>query len=232
MINLSVVIPAYNEADNLKLVLPKVIHVLNGLKHSFEILIIDTETPLDDTMDVCESYASNHVRYILRSQGPSFGSAVRTGINQSKGKYVVCMDADGSHDAELIETLYSHRNDADVVVASRYVKGGGTENSWALKQMSLIVNIVFRLVFAINCKDISNSYKLYDGQQLRALDLRCENFDLVEEILVRLKRAKPTLQILEIPCFFRQRKHGYTKRKLLLFVVTFLYTLVRLRFMK
>jgi len=232
MINLSIVIPAYNEAANLKLILPKIIHVLNGLKHSFEILIIDTETPLDDTMDVCENYASNHVRYILRSQGPSFGSAVRTGIKQSKGKYVVCMDADGSHDAELIETLYSHRNDADVVVASRYVKGGGTENSWVLKQMSLIVNIVFRRVFAINCKDISNSYKLYNGHQLRALELSCENFDLVEEILVRLKRAKPTLKILEIPCFFRQRKHGYTKRKLLLFVVTFLYTLVRLRFMK
>jgi len=232
MLNLSVIIPAYNEAENLKLVLPRLIRSLQDMKISFEVLVIDTEKPLDDTHVVCEKFTQQNVRCIPRQEGPSFGSAVRTGIQHCKGKFVVFMDGDGSHDPELIKKLYEIRDNADVIVASRYIKGGDTENGWILKQMSLIVNIVFRIVFAIHCRDISNSFKLYKGPDIRSLNLVCENFDLVEEILVKLKRAKHDLKIIEIPCLFHQRKHGKTKRRLLAFVFTFIYTLLRLRFMK
>lgn len=231
-LDISVVAPAYQEADNLELLLPRLIATLAGMGVAYEILVVDTATPLDATPEICARFAASGVVHLPRREGPTFGSAVRTGIAASRGRSVVFMDADGSHDPELIRELYAARESADVVIASRYVAGGRTANPPVLKLMSLTVNIAFRIVFQLDCRDVSNSYRLYDGAKLRALALRCENFDIVEEILIRLKRADRGLRLREIPSHFHERKHGRTKRQLLLFVFTFVLTLIRLRFMR
>jgi dolichol-phosphate mannosyltransferase len=232
MTDLSIIIPAYQEAENLKVVLPRLIAVLEPMAIDHEIIIVDSDLPLDDTEAVCCEYTDTQVRFVRRREGPSFGSAVRTGIAEASGRHVLCIDGDGSHDPAIIPNLYQNRQQFDVVVASRYIEGGETKNNWVLTQMSLIVNFAFRVVFAIDCNDISNSFKLYNGDELRRLHLVCDNFDLVEEILIKLKKNKPDLTIKEIPIIFHNRLHGQTKRKLLLFIFTFAYTLIRLRFMR
>ncbi|MBF0308651.1 MAG: glycosyltransferase [Magnetococcales bacterium] len=229
---LSVVIPAYQEGANLAILLPRLIETLRSLGQSYEILIVDTETPLDDTPAICGRYAADGVRCLPRREGPSFGSAVRTGINASTGEFVVCMDGDGSHDPEFIRELYRHRHEAHVIVASRYTEGGGTENILILQFLSWLVNYSYRLVFSLNCRDVSNSFKLYPGQALRTIRLVSENFEIVEEILIKLKRQLPDLTIRELPFLFRSRKHGKTKRQLVLFIFTFASSILRLRFMK
>ena len=231
-IDLSVLIPAYEEAENLRVLLPRLSGTLRSMSISAEIIAIDTNPPLDNTDQVCAEYSSENVRAIPREQGPSFGSAYRTGIRNARGRHILFMDGDGSHDPELIPKLYALRDKADVISASRYTEGGETENTWLLKQMSYAVNLTFRVIFRINCKDVSNSFKLYDGNVLRQLPLSCENFDIIEEILIRLRRSRPNFRIIEVPCTFHQRLHGVTKRKLALFIVTYAWTLVRLMFLK
>jgi dolichol-phosphate mannosyltransferase len=97
--------------------------------------------------------------------------------------------------------------------------------------MSIVLNLSYALVLGLRCKDVSNSFKLYRGERLRALTLRCDNFDVVEEILYKLKRRDPGLRIVEVPFTFKKRMFGETKRNLVLFIVTYLYTIVKLRLM-
>ncbi len=124
------------------------------------------------------------------------------------------------------------KDQSDVIIASRYMKGGHTENSPVLIAMSKIVNWGFAFVLNIKCKDVSNSFRLYDGEKLKSLTLKCENFDIVEEILYKLIRIFKGLSIKEIPFSFKQRMFGETKRNLGKFIITYIFTLARLRFMK
>jgi dolichol-phosphate mannosyltransferase len=157
-----------------------------------------------------------------------YGDAIRTGISASRGRYVILMDADGSHDPGFLGELWTHRDTSDVVIASRYIKGGRTENPAMLILMSLAVNVIFRLVLGLSCRDVSNSFRLYQGEPLRKLKLECNNFDIVEEILVTLSVSKPDFKISEVPFTFGQRRAGKTKRKLLPFVFSYIVVLYRL----
>lgn len=226
---LSIIIPAYLEEENLKLILPNIISVLKKNNIDFEVLVVDTEEAKDNTGKVCEE---NGVLYLNRTGGNNYGDAVRSGIKQATGKYIIFMDADGSHDPEFIKNLYDNKENYDVVVASRYVEGGNTENSKILIFMSFVVNVMYSLVLNIKCKDISNSFKLYISDDLKNLKLKCNNFDIVEEIIFKIKKKKGNLKINEIPFIFKKRMFGNTKRNLFLFILTYFVTLIKLRFGK
>jgi len=224
-IKLSLILPAYEEARNLELLLPALKATLEEADVRYEILVIDTERPLDDTPEVCSRYA---VSYHARKGGALYSHAVKTGISASVGKWVLFMDADGSHPVSMVPVLWSRRNDADLVIASRYVKEGRTENPVILIFLSLVVNAVFRLVLGLKCRDVSNSFRLYDGEELRSLSLECENFDIIEEILIKLSLSKKDFTTLEVPFTFGTRKAGKTKRNLLTFAISYLGTLWKL----
>ncbi len=228
-IEVSIVLPAYEEAENLKLLLPQLRAVLGSLSPAFEIVVVDTEQPRDATPEVCRE---NGVRYLPRAGGSFYGDAVRTGVRNALGKYIVCMDADGSHDPEFLSQLWKYRDDYDLVIASRYVPGGKTENPAILIGMSLMVNVAFRLVLGLRCHDVSNSFRLYQGDALRALELECNHFDVVEEILVKLSSPRQPYRIKEVPFTFKKRHAGKTKRDLLSFALNYLGTLCRLHRLK
>lgn len=225
--DLTVVLPSYLEEENLRLLLPRIKEHCQSLTPNFEILIVDTMTPMDATAEVCKDVG---VTYLNRRSGNTYGDAVRTGISHSKGKKVIFMDADGSHPPSVLDELYQHKDQAQIVIASRYIEGGFTENSRVLVLMSLIVNMGYRIVLGLKCKDVSNSFKLYPGDSLRSLKLTCNNFDIVEEILFKMVRTNPLFTIQEIPFSFKKRMFGETKRNLFAFIFTYIITLFRLRF--
>lgn len=228
-LNLSVILPAYREEENLREILPKLKNVLSRTVDSSEILVIDTMTPMDNTRTVC---LQNNVIHICRENGNSYGDAVRTGIKYAQGETIIFMDADGSHTPGFINNLYSHKSNYDVIIASRYISGGSTENSIGLVFMSLIVNTMYSFILNLPCRDVSNSFKLYNAKILKSIVLSCDNFDIVEEILFKLKKNKPNLRIKEIPFSFAKRKFGQTKRNLFAFMLTYAFSLLRLRFEK
>jgi len=165
------------------------------------------------------------VIYLPRLGGSLYSHALKTGINNSSGKWVLCMDSDGSHATSFIPKLWESRNEADIIVASRYVTGGHTENPAALIFLSYLVNVIFRLVLGLECRDLSNSFRLYQGDALRSLSLECQNFDIIEEILLKLNLAKSGFTIREIPFTFEAHKSGKTKKDLLSFNLTYLVML-------
>lgn len=224
-LELSVILPAYKEADALDGLLPRLKAVVSGLTARSEICVIDTLEPLDRTEEVCRSH---EVDYVRRQGGNKYGDAVRTGIAHSRGRHVLVMDADGSHNPDFIPSLWQHRQLYDIVIGSRYIVGGGTENPKILIWLSHLVNVVFRVVLGLTCQDVSNSFRLYRREQLQALRLGANNFDIVEEILIKLCFGHSRCTLIEVPVTFERRKAGHSKRNLVVFAVGYLYTLARL----
>jgi len=226
-IKLSVIMPCYLEEENLRFLLPRLVKELTTIGDTFEILIIDTMQSMDNTKDVCNE---NKATYIPRETGNNYGDAVRTGIKYARAEYTIFMDGDGSHSPEFVHYLYKYKNAYDIVIASRYITGGSTDNNPLLILMSYITNITYSRVLNLQFKDISNSFKLYKTSYLKELTLRCKNFDIVEEILYKIKKNHQEIKVLEIPYSFKERMFGHTKRSLFFFILTYIITIIRLRF--
>jgi dolichol-phosphate mannosyltransferase len=224
---LSIVLPAYKEAENLKKILPEIHAQVSKLNIEYEILIVDTIEKMDDTFDVCKS---NNAVYIMREDGNYYGDAIRTGIKRASGKYILIMDADGSHEPKSILEIYNKitSENLDVVVGSRYCKGGKTDNNFILKMMSWSLNLTYKIIFALKVNDCSNSFRMYDSAKLKSLSLECINFDIVEEILIKLQLMYSDLAIGEVPVHFKKRDKGVSKRDLVKFILTYFVTIKRL----
>lgn len=224
--DLSVIIPSYLEEENLRVILPRLKGVLSLLDMASEVIVVDSLEQLDNSEKVC---LENQVNYAKRENSNYYGDAIRTGVKLARGKYIIFMDADGSHSPEFILTLIPYRNDYDVVMASRYVDGGMTDNNKLLILMSKMVNVLYSVVLGLNCKDVSNSFKLYSASLLKDLSLYSNNFEIIEEMLFKVKRRKKALKIKEVPYFFKQRMFGHSKRNLFLFAISYFVTLIKLR---
>jgi len=224
---ISVMLPAYQESENLKNILPKINHVLKSMSISYEIIVVDTIETLDDTEDICNQ---NHCKYIRRKGGNLYGDAIRTGIENSQGDYIVIMDADGSHDPSDIIRFYNEMKSGkyDLIIGSRYCKGGKTDNGFILRLMSRVLNISYKIMFGLKVKDVSDSFRMYKGVQLRSIKTECNNFDIVEEILIVLNYSYENFSIYEVPIFFNKRTAGKSKRSLIKFIFSYLQTVKRL----
>lgn len=139
----------------------------------------------------------------------------------------------GSHSPEEIGKLLDNCEDYDITIGSRYVKNGKTENNFILILMSWMVNVAYRICLKIKVKDISNSFRLYKACDIKKLKLESNNFDIVEEILIKLCLENKEYRIREVPITFEKRKYGESKRKLGKFILSYINTMRKLmRFRK
>ncbi len=225
---ISVVLLAYKEEENLRVLLPRIIKQVEKCKEEYEILVIDTAKPLDHTKDVCQTFGA---RYINQEE-PGFGGAFRTAIKYAQKEKFLIMDSDGSHPPENIPAIHRMfvEQKCDVVIGSRYVKGGVTNDAKSSQIMSHMLNFAFRICLGLNANDLSTDYRMYHTKQLKKVRLTCENYDVLEEVLLRLKLNKPDkhLKIGEVPINFQKRMYGESKRQLLKFIISYIKTLFRL----
>jgi len=223
---LSVLLPSYNEEENLKTLLPQIKENLEKEENlEYEILIVDSIHKTDNTKAVCEE---NSVKYINRENGDNYGDAIRTGIAKAQNDYLLIMDADGSHSPKELSKLIKDCENYDLTIGSRYIKNGKTENNFILIFMSWMVNIAYRLCLKIKVKDISNSLRIYKAKDIKSIKLESDNFDIVEEILIKLCLTNKDYKIREVPITFEKRKQGKSKRKLIKFIFSYIKTMKRL----
>jgi dolichol-phosphate mannosyltransferase len=225
-VDLSITINAYREAENLAIMLPSIKAAAAALTPRYEILIVDTQEPMDDTAAICVAAG---VRHVYRVGGNSYGDATRTVIAEARGAYILNMDADGSHSPQYLASLWAERERYDITIGSRYAPGGHTDNPLILIWMSYIVNLTFRIAFSIHAKDVTNSFRLYRREILTSLRLESDDFDILEEILIKASLHNPPARIGEVPVTFERRKAGESKRKLVQFAFGYLKTLKRMR---
>ncbi len=226
MDSLNIIIPCLKEAENLKFLLPQIIKNLKNSVDDFEIIIVDSSVPLDDTPKICSEFLQ--VRYINTIGIDNYGNAVRTGIESSNKDYILFMDADGSHSPDTIPMIIKKINDFNICIASRYCEGGLTKDKVTSIFLSKVLNFIYSLVLGVNCSDWSGSFKMYKSSLLKKLELSSNNFDIIPEILFKISKLDNFKKIEEVPYTFDTRVYGQTKRKLKTYV-DFLITLCRLR---
>ncbi|MCA9013830.1 MAG: glycosyltransferase family 2 protein [Planctomycetaceae bacterium] len=132
MTQLSIIVPTYCEAENLKNLIPRISQVLRDSDIAGEIIVVDDNSP-DETVAVCEILSESFpVQLITRQQERGLSTAVIAGMDAATGEFLLVMDADLSHPPEAIPALYCalQNQQADFVIGSRYVKGGSTAETW------------------------------------------------------------------------------------------------------
>lgn len=225
----SVVLLAYKEAENLKVLLPQIHSVMMSLNEPYEILVIDSAKPLDNTMEVCEQL---NARYIPQ-EFPKYAGAFRTGIAYATMDKIQVLDADGSHNPQDIEAMHSlYKQGYDIVIGSRYVNGGKSNDSRSSYIMSKILNFTMRICIGVKAKDISTSFRVYNAKQLKSVVLIRKNYDVLQEVILRMKINKPGLKIGEIPIEFNKRMYGESKRQLLRFIAGYIISAFMLMFIR
>lgn len=218
----SVVLLSYKEAENLKILLPQIKKVFEEMNEEYEILVIDSEKPTDDTKEVCMNFG---VEYIPQEE-PYYAGAFRTGIKYATKEKIQVLDSDGSHNPADIPAIHKKFNEGnyDLVIGSRYTNGGKTNDSKSSIIMSKLLNSVMKVCIGVKANDISTSYRLYDAKQLKNVHLVRKNYDVLQEVILRMKKNKKDFKIGEVPIEFNKRMFGESKRKLFKFICGYIVT--------
>jgi len=215
MVEISIMTPTYNEAENVPKLMDLLHKVLKG--KSFEIIVIDDNSS-DGTAEVVRKLSDRYenIKLLRRRAKIGIGSAYKEGFKASSGDIIAYMDADLSHDPRDLPKLIHALENADMAVGSRFMKGGGIIG-WGLYRhlINLGANLLARLVLRHNVKDTTSGYKAYKRRAFEKL-VSMSNFggfsDFDEEMLYLAKRHG--LEIKEIPIVFVNREKGDSKLRL------------------
>ena len=213
-ISVSVVIPAYNEEDNITTTIARVSQVLESLGGDWEIIVVN-DGSTDRTLEIVNQIATEDPRARLISYTPNTGRgrALRTGFAHAQGDIVVSTDADLSYEPKYIVDLVNElKNDTsiDLVIASPYMKGGRTEGvPFGRLLISKIGNRILSLAMNGNMKTITGIFRAYRRSVLESLELESEGKEIHLEILSRALAVG--YKVKEVPVVLKGRKKGRSK---------------------
>lgn len=226
--DLTVLLPAYNEIVNLRILIPKIIAVtklLEGIQT--EILVVLPSFANSSEVAEINTLGAKPVK---RHPTNSFGDALRTGFSSSSvsTEFIITMDADCSHNPDLIPRLLQNASNAHIVSASRYVNGGSSDAKRRQQAMSRIVNFAFTIVLGEKIHDISGNYKLYRRSIISQIELTGKNFDIIQEIVFKTKKLTgKSFNLVEVPYRWNERLDGKPKRKLIPYIVSYIRMLLK-----
>lgn len=213
-----VVIPTYNEAENLeriaKATLAELARVAPG---GHRVLIVDDNSP-DGTGRIADRLAEANpaVEVLHRAAKAGLGQAYLAGFNHALGRgatHVIEMDADFSHDPSYLGALLAAAESADLVLGSRYVPGGGVEDWGLLRRLiSRGGSLYARAILRVEVRDLTGGFKCISRRVLEAIDLAsltAEGYVFQIEVTYRALLAGFTVR--EVPIVFRDRKQGTSK---------------------
>lgn len=220
-VELSVLILARHEAENLLHLLPAVHRVVRGVVPEYEIVVV---VGADDEETAAVARAQG-ARIVVQGEA-GYGSAFRDGVAHAAGRYIVAIDADQSHDPEVILRLWETRANAGVVIASRYVAGGSASMPLSRHVLSRLLNAFVRRGLSLSVRDVSSGFRLYRREALQHVRLRASHFDVLEEVLIQI--IADGWEIKEIPFHYQPREYGHSKARLLVFGWGFLRSFIRM----
>ena len=219
--DLAVIIPAWNEGENLELLLPTLRETLGDLGARFDIVVTDNGSS-DGTYEAARRNGARVVQQVERG----YGGALLAGFAATNAPYVITMDADLSHQPTFIREMWSRREEAEVLIASRYVAGGVADMGWPRQLLSYILNRTYARVLSLPLRDLSSGFRMYRRDVLESMRLEARDFDVLEEILVRAYNQG--WRIIEVPFHYRPRGAGTSHARLIKFGWAYLKTLLRM----
>jgi len=214
--DLSIVIPMFNEAENVEATLRRVEEGLASFQGTYEIIAV-YDGSLDNTLENLEKVAAQNgrIRIVSHSKNIGRGMALRTGFKESKGEIIVSIDADLSYDPryilDFLKTLRSEL-DVDFVLGSPYMPGGGVQNVAILRLcISRLGNKILRFAMPNRIYTSTGIFRAYRKRVLDSLELESEGKEIHLEILS--KALILGYRVKEIPTILTGRKKGKSKFK-------------------
>ena len=212
---ISIIIPTYNESENIIKILHSIGEILpKGIPT--QTIVVDDNSP-DGTGKLVEDYLKNvkkmadyTIEIIHRKAKDGLGSAILKGIQQAKGDTIVVMDCDMSHPPQIIPKLIESikKYQYDIAVASRYIKGGKI-HGWSLKRkvMSKFATLIAKKGLGINTHDPMSGFFAFKSNIIKGLHIDAIGYKFLLELLVKTKGVT----IKEIPYTFQDRELGSSK---------------------
>ncbi|MHA1129352.1 MAG: polyprenol monophosphomannose synthase [Candidatus Helarchaeota archaeon] len=210
---ISIVIPTYNEIGNIQKMISNVQHVMEEFNPNYEILIIDDNSP-DGTGEAVKEISKIYekIKLIQRPDRAGLGDAYKVGFQHITGDIIFEMDADLSHDPIDIPKFVKSLKKKDVIIGSRYIKGGGNYNrSKSRIIISRIANILASFFFNLQLTDCTSGYRAYKRKVVDTIipHVNCQKYTFQVEMLEKAKMFG--FSIGEVPISFRDRQKGKSK---------------------
>jgi len=214
MKTVSIIVPTYNEKENLLNLLNAINKVFADGKIIGEVVIIDDNSP-DGTGQLAEQLKEKYefLKVIHRPSKLGFGSAYREGFRAAESKLLLTMDADLSHNPVYIPKFIEKAEHADVVVGSRYVDGGGIVG-WGLyrRLVSKLANFLARIVVGAGVSDMTSGYRAYRKEVFEKVftgGIKSSGYAIQLETIYKIR--KKGFKIDEVPIIFTDRREGKSK---------------------
>lgn len=198
-LRISVVIPAYNEAKNLRYVLPLIPNWID------EVILVDGHST-DDTIEVSKRYMPGIK--IIQQTGKGKGNALRCGLETTTSDIIVMMDADGSSDPREMERFIEVLLEgAYFAKGSRFIDGGGSGDLTPLRKLgNHVLNLIVNHFFRVRFTDLCYGYNALWRGCLDFFEIDCEGFEV--ETLIILRAYKANLEIVEVSSYEHPRIFG------------------------
>ncbi|MBP1911481.1 glycosyltransferase [Thermococcus stetteri] len=206
---ISVIIPTYNERENLPEIVERLSRALQG--YEYEIVVVDDDSP-DRTWELAQKLGEKYpIKVIRRTKERGLSSAVIRGFQEASGDIFVVMDADLQHPPEKVpELIEAIKNGADIAIASRYVPGGAVKNwYWYRRLISKGAIMIGRVALPKirNVRDPVSGFFALRREVVEGVELNPVGFKILMEILVKGRYNK----VQEVPFTFGLRKAGESK---------------------
>ncbi len=212
-----VVLPTFNEAENVEAIVRAVLANLAATETTHRVLVVDDNSP-DGTGVIADRLATEleQVEVLHRARKQGIGPAYLAGFERALGagaKLVLEMDCDFSHDPADLPRLIGATGAADLVLGSRYVAGGGvTDWGFVRRAISRGGSLYARLLLGVGVQDLTGGFKCFRREVLEQLDLAAvgtDGYGFQIEMTYRAIRAG--FRVAEVPILFRERRVGASK---------------------
>jgi glycosyltransferase involved in cell wall biosynthesis len=183
---LSVVLPAYNEAPNIGIIVPRALEVLQGLAEEYEVIVVN-DGSTDDTAEVTHELVSEHyprVRLLSHVANQGYGAAIRTGFFHARYDLVFYTDADNQFDVSELEYFLPMMQDHDVVIGFRVYRYDRVLRSIVSWFYNRLVGILFR----VKVRDVDCSFKLFRREVIDQIKIDSTNFFVDTELVARARK--------------------------------------------
>ena len=213
----SVILPTYNERENLPIIFYLLDKTFTEAKLDYEVVIVDDSSP-DGTLQVAEalqkSYGNDKVTIVSRKGKLGLGSAYSAGLKAAKGDRIVLMDADMSHHPKFIPQMVNlmDSTNVEIVTGTRYRRGGGVAGwDWFRKLTSRTANFLADFLMNPGVSDLTGSFRLYERSALETVLplVQSKGYAFQMEIVVRAKQKG--MHVEEVPITFVDRMYGQSK---------------------
>lgn len=228
-IDLSIVIPTFEEELSINDTLVEIYEVLDKANINFEILVVDDNSN-DNTQNIVLQLISSfkNIFFLINDKQKGFGNSILKGITESKGDCIAIMMADKSDSVNDLLSYYSimqSESDIDCVFGSRWVNGGPKDYPIFKKLINRLGNKIISLIFSTKYNDFTNSFKLYKRKSIEEVSpILSNHFSITLEL--PLKMIVRGFKYKVVPNTWQNREHGVSKLQIINIIQTYTFIII------